>query len=137
MSTICIVGLGYIGLPVASMLASRGHNVVGYDVNSVAVDSVNKGQAHFFEPDLDMLLKAAVNTGNSRRAPHPSRPTITSLPFRRRFVPTTSLISAMSTQQPNQSHRSSRQDLPSSLSSPRRLARPNALPSNSPPRAPT
>ncbi len=62
MSTICVVGLGYIGLPVASMLASRGHNVVGYDVNSKAVDSVNKGQAHFFEPDLDMLLKAAVNT---------------------------------------------------------------------------
>jgi UDP-N-acetyl-D-mannosaminuronic acid dehydrogenase len=62
MSTICVVGLGYIGLPVASMLASRGHTVVGYDVNPVAVDSVNKGQAHFFEPDLDMLLKAAVNT---------------------------------------------------------------------------
>lgn len=62
MSTVCVVGLGYIGLPVASMLASRGHNVVGYDVNPKAVDSVNKGQAHFFEPDLDMLLKAAVNT---------------------------------------------------------------------------
>ena len=55
MSTICVVGLGYIGLPVASMLASRGHNVVGYDVNPKAVDSVNKGQAHFFEPDLDMM----------------------------------------------------------------------------------
>jgi UDP-N-acetyl-D-mannosaminuronic acid dehydrogenase len=62
MSTICVVGLGYIGLPVASMLASRGHTVVGYDVNPKAVDSINKGQAHFFEPDLDMLLKAAVNT---------------------------------------------------------------------------
>jgi UDP-N-acetyl-D-mannosaminuronic acid dehydrogenase len=62
MSTICVVGLGYIGLPVASMLASRGHHVVGYDVNPIAVDSVNQGHAHFFEPDLDMLLKAAVNT---------------------------------------------------------------------------
>ena len=62
MSTICVVGLGYIGLPVASMLASRGHTVVGYDVNPKAVESINKGQAHFFEPDLDMLLKAAVNT---------------------------------------------------------------------------
>ena len=71
MSTICIVGLGYIGLPVASMLASRGHNVVGYDVNSVAVDSVNKGQAHFFEPDLDMLLKAAVNTGKLKASTTP------------------------------------------------------------------
>lgn len=62
MSKICVVGLGYIGLPVASMLASRGHEVIGYDVNPRAVDSINKGQAHFFEPDLDMLLKAAVNT---------------------------------------------------------------------------
>jgi UDP-N-acetyl-D-mannosaminuronic acid dehydrogenase len=62
MSMICVVGLGYIGLPVASMLASRGHTVVGYDVNPKAVESINKGQAHFFEPDLDMLLKAAVNT---------------------------------------------------------------------------
>lgn len=66
MSTVCVVGLGYIGLPVASMLASRGHNVVGYDVNPKAVDSVNKGQAHFFEPDLDMLLKAAVSTERLR-----------------------------------------------------------------------
>ena len=59
MSTICVVGLGYIGLPVASMLASRGHDVIGYDVNPRAVESINKGHAHFFEPDLDMLLKAA------------------------------------------------------------------------------
>lgn len=66
MSVICTVGLGYIGLPVASMLASRGHEVIGYDVNPRAVESINKGQAHFFEPDLDMLLKAAVNTGRLR-----------------------------------------------------------------------
>jgi UDP-N-acetyl-D-mannosaminuronic acid dehydrogenase len=63
MNTVCVVGLGYIGLPVASMLASRGHQVIGFDINERAVASVNNGQAHFFEPDLDMLLKAAVNTG--------------------------------------------------------------------------
>jgi UDP-N-acetyl-D-mannosaminuronic acid dehydrogenase len=63
MSTICVVGLGYIGLPVASMLASRNHQVIGFDINERAVASINNGHAHFFEPDLDMLLKAAVYTG--------------------------------------------------------------------------
>ena len=63
MSTVCVVGLGYIGLPVASMLASRGHDVVGYDISEDAVNSINAGRAHFFEPDLDMLLEASVKTG--------------------------------------------------------------------------
>ena len=66
MSVVCVVGLGYIGLPVASMLASRGNEVVGYDINAKAVMSINEGRAHFFEPDLDMLLKAAVSTGHLR-----------------------------------------------------------------------
>lgn len=71
MSTICVVGLGYIGLPVASMLASRGHDVIGYDVDTKAVDGVNNGQAHFFEPDLSMLLRAAVNTGKLKASIEP------------------------------------------------------------------
>lgn len=72
MSTVCVVGLGYIGLPVASMLASRGHEVIGYDVSEKAVASVNSGHAHFFEPDLDMLLKAAVSTGRLRAQSSPA-----------------------------------------------------------------
>jgi UDP-N-acetyl-D-mannosaminuronic acid dehydrogenase len=63
MSKICVMGLGYIGLPVASMLASRGHEVVGFDTNPGVVASINQGKAHFFEPDLQMLLTAAVSTG--------------------------------------------------------------------------
>lgn len=59
---ICVVGLGYIGLPTAAMLASRGHDVVGFDVNEKVVAAVNAGQAHFQEPDLQMLLSAAVQT---------------------------------------------------------------------------
>lgn len=66
MSTVCVVGLGYIGLPVAAMLASRGHEVVGFDVNPKAVEAINEGRAHFFEPDLQMLLSAAVSTGRLR-----------------------------------------------------------------------
>lgn len=72
MSRVCVVGLGYIGLPVASMLASRGHDVVGYDINERAVDSINAGKSHFFEPDLDMLLDAAVQTGRLRAQTDPA-----------------------------------------------------------------
>ena len=63
---ICVVGLGYIGLPTAAMLASRGHEVVGYDVSDRVVAAVNAGEAHFQEPDLQMLLSAAVGTGRLR-----------------------------------------------------------------------
>jgi UDP-N-acetyl-D-mannosaminuronic acid dehydrogenase len=68
---ICVIGLGYIGLPTAAMLASRGHEVVGYDVNEKIVAAVNAGQAHFQEPDLQMLLTAAVTTGQLRAAAAP------------------------------------------------------------------
>jgi UDP-N-acetyl-D-mannosaminuronic acid dehydrogenase len=63
MKTVCVIGLGYIGLPVGAMLASRGHQVIGYDVNEATVASINLGRARFFEPDLDMLLGASVQTG--------------------------------------------------------------------------
>lgn len=63
MSRVCVAGLGYIGLPTAAMLASSGHEVVGFDVKESVVNSINAGHAHFFEPDLDMLLNAAVKTG--------------------------------------------------------------------------
>ena len=57
------MGLGYIGLPVASMLASRGHEVIGVDVKPSVVASIQQGKSHFFEPDLQMLLTAAISTG--------------------------------------------------------------------------
>jgi UDP-N-acetyl-D-mannosaminuronic acid dehydrogenase len=63
MTKVCVLGLGYIGLPTASMLASSGHRVVGCDINSNVVRTINEGHSHFREPDLDMLLSAAVETG--------------------------------------------------------------------------
>src|SRR5688500_12947513 len=72
MSRVCVVGLGYIGLPVASMLASRGHDVVGYDISQRVVNSINAGRSHFFEPDLDMLLEAAVKTERLRAQAEPA-----------------------------------------------------------------
>ncbi len=61
--TISVIGLGYIGLPTAAMFASRKKNVIGVDVNQHAVDTINKGQIHIVEPELDMLVHAAVTEG--------------------------------------------------------------------------
>jgi UDP-N-acetyl-D-mannosaminuronic acid dehydrogenase len=60
---ICVIGLGYIGLPTAAMFASRKINVVGVDVNQEAVNTINRGEIHIVEPDLDMLVHAAVTEG--------------------------------------------------------------------------
>ena len=58
--TVSVIGLGYIGLPTAAMFASRKKKVIGVDVNQHAVDTINKGQIHIVEPELDMLVHAAV-----------------------------------------------------------------------------
>jgi UDP-N-acetyl-D-mannosaminuronic acid dehydrogenase len=60
---ISVVGLGYIGLPTAAIFASRKYQVLGVDVSQVAVDTINRGNVHIVEPDLDMLVSAAVNQG--------------------------------------------------------------------------
>lgn len=63
---ICVVGLGYIGLPTAAVFASRKKKVIGLDVNQVTVDTINRGQIHIVEPDLDMIVHAAVTEGYLR-----------------------------------------------------------------------
>jgi UDP-N-acetyl-D-mannosaminuronic acid dehydrogenase len=57
------VGLGYIGLPTAALLASTGHRVVGVDVNSRVVDTINAGGVHIVEPDLAELVSDVVRSG--------------------------------------------------------------------------
>lgn len=61
---ICVMGLGYIGLPTASLLATKGFEVVGVDVSQKVVDTINQGEIHIVEPDLDILVKSAVHSGN-------------------------------------------------------------------------
>ncbi|CAH0993307.1 UDP-N-acetyl-D-mannosamine dehydrogenase [Sinobacterium norvegicum] len=61
---ICVIGLGYIGLPTASLLATKGYKVVGVDVSEPVVDTINDGKIHIVEPDLDILVKSAVHSGN-------------------------------------------------------------------------
>jgi UDP-N-acetyl-D-mannosaminuronic acid dehydrogenase len=61
---ICVIGLGYIGLPTASLLANRGYKVCGVDVVQETVDIINQGKIHIVEPDLDTFVQSAVNSGN-------------------------------------------------------------------------
>lgn len=64
----CVIGLGYIGLPTASILATKGYKVLGVDINENAVNMINEGRIHIVEPDLDILVKSAVHSGNLRAA---------------------------------------------------------------------
>jgi UDP-N-acetyl-D-mannosaminuronic acid dehydrogenase len=68
---VSIVGLGYIGLPTAAVLASRGIDVIGVDLNVDVVDTINRGQIHIVEPDLDMLVYASVTAGRLRATTKP------------------------------------------------------------------
>ncbi|MFF4208663.1 UDP-N-acetyl-D-mannosamine dehydrogenase [Streptomyces sp. NPDC001796] len=65
-STVSVVGLGYIGLPTAAALATKGVDVVGVDVNRTTVDLINAGQAPFVEPDLAVAVSGAVAMGRLR-----------------------------------------------------------------------
>ena len=64
--SICVIGLGYIGLPTASLLATKGFAVHGVDVTPHVVDTINSGKIHIVEPDLDILVQAAVHSGKLR-----------------------------------------------------------------------
>lgn len=61
--TVCIVGLGYIGLPTAAMFAANGKRVIGVDVNPKTVETINRGNIHIVEPELDQIVSSAVKNG--------------------------------------------------------------------------
>jgi UDP-N-acetyl-D-mannosaminuronic acid dehydrogenase len=58
---ISVIGLGYIGLPTACILASQGIDVFGVDINEDVVKKINNSQTHIFEPDLDKLVVDVVS----------------------------------------------------------------------------
>ena len=68
---ITVLGLGYIGLPTASIFATKGKKVLGVDVVSQVVEIINRGGIHIQEPDLDVLVRAAVQSGNLKAAVKP------------------------------------------------------------------
>jgi UDP-N-acetyl-D-mannosaminuronic acid dehydrogenase len=64
--SICVIGMGYIGLPTCAILASRGFSVLGVDVNPKVVERVSRGEIHIVEPDLDGLIQKVVSNGKLR-----------------------------------------------------------------------
>jgi UDP-N-acetyl-D-mannosaminuronic acid dehydrogenase len=70
-NTVSLIGLGYIGLPTATLFASRKVKVIGVDINQNVVDSINQGKIHIVEPELDMLVHAVVHDGFLRATTKP------------------------------------------------------------------
>jgi len=69
--TACVVGLGYIGLPTAALMASRGWRVFGVDTNPRIVEKVALGKVHIVEPNLDDLVQKVVSLGRLRATDEP------------------------------------------------------------------
>ena len=96
--TVSIIGLGYIGLPTAAVLASRKIKVIGIDVQTSVVETINRGEIHIIEPDLDMVVKAAVNQGYLRAGtvPEPADAFLIAVPtpFKEDHEPDLSYIQA-------------------------------------------
>jgi UDP-N-acetyl-D-mannosaminuronic acid dehydrogenase len=97
-STISVVGLGYIGLPTAAVFASRKKKVIGVDVSQKTVDTINRGEIHIVEPDLDMVVRATVTEGYLRATlvPEPADAFLVAVPtpFKADHVPDLSYIEA-------------------------------------------
>jgi UDP-N-acetyl-D-mannosaminuronic acid dehydrogenase len=79
---VAMIGLGYIGLPTAAVLASRGVSVIGVDINQHAVDTINSGGIHIIEPDLDVMVHEVVKSGLLRATtvPEPADAFIIAVP---------------------------------------------------------
>ncbi len=95
---VSVVGLGYIGLPTAAVLASRKIKVIGVDVGQQVVDTINRGEIHLVEPDLDIVVHAVVSEGYLRATlqPEPADAFLLAVPtpFKEEHQPDLSYIKA-------------------------------------------
>jgi UDP-N-acetyl-D-mannosaminuronic acid dehydrogenase len=93
---ICVVGLGYIGLPTATVFADQGVFVHGVDVKEAAVAAINSGNPHITEPELDVILRRVLSTGKFKASMTPDKADAFILavptPFKDHFVPDISYI---------------------------------------------
>lgn len=96
--TVSVIGLGYIGLPTAAVLASRGIEVIGVDVSDKAVETINAGKIHIVEPDLDIVVRSTVSVGKLRATtvPEPAQVFMIAVPtpFKEDHQPDLSYIKA-------------------------------------------
>ena len=68
---ICVIGLGYIGLPTASTFAANGIHVLGVDINTHIIETLNKGEIHIHEPGLHDEVKKALHSGKFKASTRP------------------------------------------------------------------
>ena len=95
---VCVVGLGYIGLPTAALLANRGYDIHGVDLDQRVVDTINRGEIHIVEPELDTFVKSAVNSGRLKADNKPAEADVFIIavptPFHDGFVPNVDYVCA-------------------------------------------
>ena len=93
---VSIIGLGYIGLPTAAVLASKKVKVVGVDVNQHAIDTINQGKIHIVEPELDNLVREAVQNNYLKAVKNPEKSDVFMVavptPFKDNYEPDLSYI---------------------------------------------
>ena len=95
---ISVIGLGYIGLPTAAIIASRGIDVIGVEICQHAVDTINQGKIHIVEPDLDIVVRSVVQTGKLKAITTPEAADAFMIavptPFKEEHLPDLSYIEA-------------------------------------------
>ena len=93
---VSVIGMGYIGLPTAAILASKGVEVVGVDINQHVVDIINQGKIHIIEPELDILVHKAVQDNYLKAVTRPEKADVFMLavptPFKDNYEPDLSYI---------------------------------------------
>ena len=96
--SVVMMGLGYIGLPTAALIASRGLQVLGVDIYEKVVDIINEGKIHIVEPDLDGLVHHVVKKGYLKAAAIPTTAEVYLIavptPFKDDHVPDISYVLA-------------------------------------------
>ena len=95
---VSVIGLGYIGLPTSAVLAARGVEVIGVDVNPAVIDTLMSGRIHILEPELDMVVRSAIQAKRLRPVlkPEPAEAFVIAVPtpFRDEHKPDLSLVEA-------------------------------------------
>lgn len=96
--TVAVIGLGYIGLPTAAVIAAAGYDVLGVDIDADVVETVAAGKIHIEEADLDAVVLKAVKDGRLRASLHPEAADVFLIavptPFQDGHVPDTSYVVA-------------------------------------------
>jgi UDP-N-acetyl-D-mannosaminuronic acid dehydrogenase len=96
--SVVMMGLGYIGLPTAALIASRGLQVTGVDIHQQVVDTINKGQIHIVEPDLDGLVHHVVTKSYLKATLNPVTADVYLIavptPFKGAYIPDVSYVLA-------------------------------------------